>query len=384
MIEVIKAIYLRGHDGGIEKIKEILAFKRLFFLAMDKSRAKGERFSFINPQKMQPRFFEKALKDGKNVTGIKVCLNESAAHFGTNDDKEFYSAISRKDLLRLCKISELDPDFSIIFVIRNSDEAVDIPVRAAELIPILSRFNPLLALKNFYKTRLGRSYLLMEAIFLIVYGVFYYAAVIEPERKAEKERQNLEEHRLYALEKGVHEVREYDENGHLLSFEVNKERSEEELFFFTSEAVGLSCLNEEAGKDVVCEYEQENPNLYGKLIKRIYPDESFEEFSYSSSDSRLCKYSKKHKKNDRDVEDYLEYYDYDSSGNLTRLVTYDKERRKKVVTYTYDENQRRIYEKRERKDTNYKGEFITTLQYEAWYMYDFYPDGKVKTVTKYY
>ena len=212
MNEVIEAFQAKcSTQGLIVIIKQILTYKRQFFLAMDK-KSRESKFNFTENKKMKPLIMDTTLENGRSVSCVKVTLSERSAALGKKINNEFYSAISRNDLLRLCKVSEVDENFTILFSIGDDS----IPVPASELIPVLSKFKLKEAIWNFSNTRIFKSYLVMDAVFLVFLSICLYAGKIKPSMDAARKVRELEARRVSALFSGYRETTEYAENGNLI------------------------------------------------------------------------------------------------------------------------------------------------------------------------
>lgn len=344
-------------EGLIEKIKEILTFKSQFFLAMDK-KTLNNKYSFTTNKKMRPLIFDTTFPDGKRVSCVKVTLTERSAAFCAEKNNEFFSEISRKDLLRLSKISEVDETFTILFAAGNSE----IPVKAAELVQILSKFNLFSALKNFYKTRIAKSSLFIDAVFWIILLAVFYAGKIEPAQKAKKEAQQLEQRRFRALASGNREVLEYSENGNLILEFLENGKFHEYKYY--DEKGRLIRIESESGKEFL--------DYYGKdgVYKRETSIKSERSFEYNKNGAlRLEKgkktqifynYDDNFKPKGETFEDTLDEirYDYDSNGRKINTL-------KKIRisgNMAFDENGNAL-------------DYDSSTSSTAWYEYD--EEGKL-------
>lgn len=344
MTDVLEAYSNLKMYGGVYKIKEILTYKRLFFLCMDKKSNKIGSVNFIQRKKrmwhkydvlMKPLFFEAETDKDKKASCVKVCLSERSAYYGNVYLKEFYSAISSKDLLRLCKISEVDPDFTLIFAIRDSNNDLEIPIKAGELVPILSKRKFLVGIRNFFKSKMGHAYLFMDAVFLVIFGIFFFCFKVHPAIEAAAERAKTEERRVSTIKDGNREFSCYDEHGHIFRIiKQVKEHSDE----YDKKEGWLSYTNTNSKYDRGFSYDSD-----GKLI---HEKENYESIGYTLHFNP----DKKEPVNESGVKEEI-WYEYDSNGNLV-LKSYNDGTQEK---YKYDKNGNMIYsESSDQEKTTYE------------------------------
>ncbi|MBQ9623865.1 MAG: RHS repeat protein [Treponema sp.] len=358
MNEIIDAINHNCSASGVaEIIKQILTFKRQFFLSMDK-KTLNNKYSFTTNKEMRPLIFDNTPENVKRVPCVNVTLSERSAAYGSKNYNDFYSAISRKDLLRLCKLSEVDENFTILFAFCGTE----IPVKAKELVPILSEFSFLKAVKNFYKLKIVKASFLIDAVFLIIIFSAFYTGKIEPAQKAKKEAQQLEQRRFRALASGNREVLEYSENGNLILEFLENGKFHEYKYY--DEKGRLIRIESESGKEFL--------DYYGKdgVYKRETSIKSERSFEYNKNGAlRLEKgkktqifynYDDNFKPKGETFEDTLDEirYDYDSNGRKINTL-------KKIRisgNMAFDENGNAL-------------DYDSSTSSTAWYEYD--EEGKL-------
>ncbi len=459
MQEVIQAFGRSSVCGGICKIMEILTFKRFFFLSMDKNNTKsGEK------DRLYPLITQITNPDLTVSSGIKVCLSQASAWHEEKSRDEFYSQISRADLLKLCKSAELEPDFSVIFSVQNKYNDILLPFRAEELIPILSKRDILSAIKNFFKTGIGISYLVCYVIFFLFCAYFLLFYKISPFFK----QWNFERRERATISRGHVEYMNYDENGRLLSVVNEDDRHFWELFYkndktyerWFAEKSEKTFEYDENGKLVHEKIVKTRPELIFDSSKNLVEEIPHETIRGEKDNSEIWyKYDKKGQNVSSAASDGKKtFYEYDKNGRLSSSKNDEGE----VTEYEYDEKGRLIFKKKPKgncedyvydsegriKEHNFRGDkdglvynrfaykydekgnlsekleytylgkksltrikticyynfdengnktyenlyfyypekffFKKSINSEAWFDYDFWPDGKIKRVTKYY
>ena len=353
MNEIIDAINHNCSASGVaEIIKQILTFKRQFFLSMDK-KTLNNKYSFTTNKKMRPLIFDNTPENVKRVPCVNVTLSERSAAYGSKNYNDFYSAISRKDLLRLCKLSEVDENFTIVFAFCGTE----IPVKAKELVPILSEFSFLKAVKNFYKLKIVKASFLIDAVFLIIIFSAFYTGKIKPSLKAERAARALEARRISAIfsdfrettefaENGniiykvkespkQHEYKYYDENGHIIREFFEKERG----FLDIYRTDGIWKRENAIRSERFFEYDKKGNLVHSKGLKKetFYNFDSHLEFMNETFEN---------------IGDEA-WYKYDSHGNRIFAMTTDTQ----TGNTKYDENGNQIH-------------FNFSSTVKTWYEYD--------------
>ena len=165
-----------------------------------------------------------------------------------------------------------------------------------------------------------------------------------------------------------------DENGNVLYSESTT--GEKIWNTYNEEGKIISTINERGDKTTY-EYDEK-----GRLSKINYPDETYEEYDYWNNSGKLYRNNVVCKEREKE---YVLYYTYNDDGRLEKIEKLFN-RRKETRTYEYDNEGRLIYEVMRNRYyfREEKGRPNGKIEEEAWYMYDLYPDGKVKKVIKYY
>ena len=197
-----------------DEIKQILEYRRFFFLALDKKTSPASKYSFSTPQKLKPLFSDITKRDGTHATCLRVCLNEQTAYYDEEINKSYYSKITSSELERLCKISEAETSLMINFVIAGKNIA-EFPIKASEVFDILSKRTVFSSLKNFYKSHTGKMYIAEDIFLFIFFIIFYIGFVLKPRSEAKFAQESLEKRRQTALETGFKEVMDYDYQGRM-------------------------------------------------------------------------------------------------------------------------------------------------------------------------
>lgn len=386
-----------------EKIIQLLKYRRSFFLAMDKKSNQNSKYSFYGPGKLTPLFYDISTWDGSHAVCLRVCLSEMAVFYDEKVNKYYYSAIDASYLKHLAGISELESSLVINFVIPDRGKLVEVPIKASEVYEVLSKRTIFSSLLNFYKSRTGRIFIIEDICLFLFFIIFYGIFVFKPRSEARIAREKLEERRVYALTSGVRDIMDYDYQGRLVhevcgvgsedgivevfyKYDkkeklISKESSDGKKNLYKYDGEGrLVSIKNESGLEAVYEY-GEDGNL--SLIKNF--DGTTEECDFHNG--RL---SKRTLKSEEGKDRHNIYYKYDEYGNLIELSDVTREYRDYSLhydwTYEYNSEGLKNFEQLEKVAINWgkNGGVRSNVMDEAWYMYDFYRDGTLKSVVKYY
>lgn len=446
-----------------DEIKQILEYRRFFFLALDKKTNPSSKYSFSTPQKLKPLFSDITTWDGTHATCLRVCLSEQTAYYDEEINKSYYSKITSSELERLCKISEAETSLMINFIMTGNNKLVEIPIKAGEVFEILSKRTVFSSLKNFYKSHTGKMYIIEDIFLFIFFIILYTAFVLKPRAEARFARENLEGRRLVTLESGLRDITDYDYQGRIFhesttekdqmpAYDEDKRMIgwiytkrlsdkyyeydtagnmilEKEVFTETAEqqnwgkepsepkttdgTIEIRYRYNKDGNLIFSESSDGKKNMYnydeeGRLVsmktesgaESIYEyDEEGNLSVVTNSDGITEKYKFNNGRVSKiTVEDKqgkslkTVYYNYDDNGNLVKVSNIRDDnwdiRTSEDRTYEYNSEGLRNYEIWEYVSINWKktdGNSIKKARKdEAWYMYDFYRDGTIKQVIRYY